>query len=168
MNDYIEGEVAFYQGKYGQAITAFERLRDISSKNQRAFYYLSDGQSALHLAYSYIQLEENSKAKAIIDGFILYLDKSKTKRSNEPSYYYNMALINALQNNKSGTYQYLQGAIDAGWIKSWQGDLEPILRQFKTEQQFSQMMGGIRARLATMRSRAEGDNSFLLAESDIF
>jgi TolB-like protein/Flp pilus assembly protein TadD len=168
MNDYIEGEIAFYQGQYVQAITAFERLRSANASNDEAFYYLSDGQSALHLAYSYLQIEKLSQANTIIDGFTQFLDKGKSKKSNEPSYYYNMALVNALQNNKTGMYQYLQGAIDSGWIKAWQGDLEPILKTVKTEQQFGQMMGGIRARLATMRSRADDDNSFLLADSDGF
>lgn len=79
-----------------------------------------------------------------------------------------MALINALQNKSSETYQYLQAAIDAGWIKAWQADMEPILGQMKQDQQFGQMMGGIRARLATMRSRNYDDNTFLLADSDSF
>tara|TARA_R110000737_G_scaffold1598_19_gene4847 strand:- start:4033 stop:6270 length:2238 start_codon:yes stop_codon:yes gene_type:complete len=168
MNDYIEGEIAFYQEKYVQAISAFERLRSANSTNQDAFYYLSDGQSAVHLAYAYLQIEDLAQAKTIIDGFTQFLDKGKSKKSNEPSYYYNMALIHALQNKKSETYQYLQGAIDAGWIKVWQADLEPILAQMKSEQQFGQMMGGIRARLATMRARADGDNTFLLADSDMY
>jgi len=77
-------------------------------------------------------------------------------------------LINALNNNKSDTYQFLQGAIDAGWIRAWQADLEPILSEIKKEQQFTQMMGGIRARLANMRARMEDENSFLLADSDTF
>jgi len=168
MNDYIEGEIAFYQGKYTQAITAFERLRSSNSINDDYFYYISEGQSALHLAYAYLQIEELAQAKALIDGFARFLDNGKAKKSNDPSYYYNMALINALQNKKSETYQYIQGAIDVGWIKAWQADLEPILAQMNKEQQFGQMMGGIKARLATMRARAEGENTFLLADGDTF
>jgi TolB-like protein/Flp pilus assembly protein TadD len=168
MNFYIEGEIAFYQGKYAQAITAFERLRSEKSINNGFFYYLSGGQSALHLAYAYIQIEELEQATMIIDGFTQFLDKGKSKKVNEPSYYYNMALINALQNKTSATYQYFQGAIDAGWVKVWQADLEPILAKINKEQQFGQMMGGIRARLATMRSRVDGDNTFLLADSENF
>ncbi len=168
MNDYIKGEMAFYQGKYAQAITAFERLRSITSMNKDFFYHLSEGQSAVHLAYAYLQIEDFAQAQAIIDGFSQFLDKDKSKKSNEPSYYYNMALLNAMQNKDSETYQYLQGAIDAGWIKVWQADLEPILAKMNKEEQFGQMMGGIRARLATMRSRSDDDNTFLLADSDTF
>jgi len=168
MNDYIEGESAFYQGKYAQAITAFERLRDSNTSNNDHFYHLSEGQSAVHLAYSYLQVEQFTQAKIIIDGFTQFLEKGRAKISNDPSYYYNFALINALNNNKSDTYQFLQGAIDAGWIRAWQADLEPILSEIKKEQQFTQMMGGIRARLANMRARMEDENSFLLADSDTF
>ena len=168
MNDYITGEIAFYQGKYSQAIIAFERMRSSDSTYNDYFYYISDGQSAVHLAYAYLQVEELAQAKDIIDSFAHFLATSKTKKSNEPSYYYNMALISALQNKKAETYQYIQGAIDAGWIKVWQADLEPILAQLNEEQQFSQMMGGIRARLANMRARSDDDNTFLLADSDTF
>jgi len=168
MNDYIIGEIAFYQGNYAQAITAFERLRSSHSTNDDTFYYLSEGQTAVHLAYSYLQIEELEQAKLLIAGFTQFLEHGKAKKSNNPSYYYNFALINALQNNKNAFYQYLQIAIDTGWIKAWQADVEPILAKIKTEQQFGQMMGGIKARLATMRARSDGDNTFLLADSDAF
>ncbi len=168
MNDYIEGEAAYYQGKYVQAITAFERLRNSNSSNNDYFYHLSEGQSAIHLAYAYMQVEQDTQAKAIIDGFTHFLEKDKAKISNDPSYYYNLALINALKGSTVDTYQYLQGAIDAGWIKVWQAELEPILSQMHNEQQFGQMMGGIRARLATMRARSEDENSFQLANSGTF
>jgi len=168
MIDYIEGEKAFYQGKYSLAIAAYERLRSANSMNDDYFYYLSEGQSAIHLAYAYLQVEEIALAKSIIDGFTRFLESGKTKTSNDPSYYYNMALINALKDNKKETYQYIQGAIDAGWIKAWQAEFEPVLAQIKEEQQFTQMMGGIRARLATMRARSDGENGFILANSDTF
>jgi len=168
MKYYIDGEIAFYQGKYAQAINEFERLRNKESLNNDYFYYLFEGQPAVHLAYSYLQLEKRSQAKEIIDGYTLSLENGKAKKSNDPAYYYNMALINALQNKSSETYQYLQAAIDVGWIKAWQADMEPILGQMKQDQQFGQMMGGIRARLANMRARNDDDNTFLLAESDSF
>jgi hypothetical protein len=46
--------------------------------------------------------------------------------------------------------------------------MEPILGQMKVEKQFGQMIGGIKARLGTMRARTDDDNTFLLAESDTF
>jgi TolB-like protein/Flp pilus assembly protein TadD len=168
MKNYIEGEIAFYQGEYSKAITAFEKLRSVDSINDDYFYYLHQGQAAVHLAYSYLQIEKLSQASIIIDGFTQSLDNSKAKKSNNPSYYYNMALAHVLQNKSSDAYQYFQAAIDAGWIKAWQADIEPILGEMNKEQQFGQMIGGIRARLATMRSRNDDDNTFLLADSDSF
>lgn len=168
MNDYIAGERAYYQGKYSQAIIAYERLLNADTINDDYFYYLQEGQSAVHLVYAYLQVEKLEKAKEIIDSFTLFLERGKTKKSNNPSYYYNLALINILKNNKNEAYQYFQAAIDTGWIKAWQADIEPILSQINKEQQFNQMLGGIRARLATMRDRTEDENSFILAESDTF
>ncbi|MEW6996917.1 tetratricopeptide repeat protein [Colwelliaceae bacterium BS250] len=168
MNDYIQGEIAFYQGEYTQAIASFERLRSAKSINEDYFYHLSEGQSAIHLAYAYLQVDEPALATNIIDGFTRFLESDKTKKSNDPSYYYNMALVSALQNNNTETYQYIQGAIDVGWTKAWQAEFEPVLAQMNDDQQFNQMMGGIKARLANMRARAEDENEFLLADSDTF
>ncbi len=168
MNDYIDGEVAFYQENYAQAVTAFERFRQQGSVNENYLYHFSEGQPAVHLAYAYLKLEQKAQAENIIEGFIRFLENSKTKKSNDPSYYYNMALISALKNNKAETYQYIQGAIDAGWVKVWQADLEPILTAMHEEQQFKQMMGGIRARLVNMRARVADESSFVLAGSDSF
>jgi TolB-like protein/Tfp pilus assembly protein PilF len=166
MNDFIDGEVAFYQENFAQAVTAFERIVEQNLANENLLFQFSDGQLAVHLAYAYIQIEQHAQAQNIIEGFEHFLKSSQTKKSNDPSYYYNMALISALQNNKAETYQYIQGAIDAGWVKAWQVDLEPILTLINEEQQFKQMLGGIKARLANMRARVSGDNSFLFIEGD--
>ncbi len=168
MNDYIAAEAAFYQKNYAQAISSFERLRNVNSSEDGYFYYLSEGLPAIHLAYAYLQVEKSVQAEDIIDGLTRFLANSTTKKANDPAYYYNMALISALQNKKTETYQYMQGAIDAGWVRIWQAEFEPVFSQINNEQQFTQMMGGIRARLATMRARAEDENAFLLADSDGF
>ena len=147
-------------------MTAFERIVEQNLANENLLFQFSDGQLAVHLAYAYIQIEQHAQAQNIIEGFEHFLKSSQTKKSNDPSYYYNMALISALQNNKAETYQYIQGAIDAGWVKVWQVDLEPILTLINEEQQFKQMLGGIKARLANMRARVSGDNSFLFIEGD--
>ena len=110
-----------------------------------------------------MQVENTVQAKSIIDDFERFLENGKAKKSNDPTYYYNMALISALQNEKTEMYQYIQAAIDAGWIKVWQVEFEPTLAKIKNEQQFNQMMGGVKARLATMRARSEDENAFLLA-----
>ena len=80
----------------------------------------------------------------------------------------NMAQINALQKNKEETFYYLQGAIDVGWIRVWEVEQTPIFGWLSQDMQFTQMMGGIKARLATMRNRMHDDDEFLLAEAEYF
>jgi len=63
-----------------------------------------------------------------------------------------MALLKALKDKESESFYYLQGAIDVGWVTVWRAELEPILSKLHQEPQFALMMGGVRARLATMRS----------------
>ena len=133
--------------------------------NDDYFYYLAEGQSAVHLAYSYLQVEKLAQAKSIIDGFTQFIEKGKEKISNDPSYYYNLSLINALQNKKNETYQYLQAAIDAGWVTVWQAKIEPIFTSLNQDAQFELMMGGVTARLTTMKNKMNIESEFLLADS---
>ncbi|WP_157575756.1 MULTISPECIES: hypothetical protein [unclassified Pseudoalteromonas] len=50
----------------------------------------------------------------------------------------------------------------------WRAELEPILSQLQLDSQFSLMMGGVRARLATMRSKMAVEDEFSAIEFDEF
>ena len=75
-----------------------------------------------------------------------------------------MALIKVLQKNNNEAFNYLQGAIDAGWIQAWRANYEPIFDTIRDNDRFSKMIGGIEAKLANMRTRMTGQNDFLVAE----
>jgi hypothetical protein len=80
----------------------------------------------------------------------------------------NMAQINALKNNNKEAFYYLQGAIDVGWVRVWEAEFDPAFTLLRREPQFAQMMGGVEARLATMRSRMHEQDEFLLADIESF
>jgi hypothetical protein len=77
-----------------------------------------------------------------------------------------MALIRSLQNNPPEVYHFMQGAIDVGWLQTWRAEYEPIFAKMVNELQFAQMMGGVKARLATLRTRINAQAPFLLAEEE--
>jgi len=163
----IKAEVAFYRQQYAQAIELYLQSQSLNS-HDKSFYLQSEGQSVIHLAYSYIQLEQTNKASQLLNEYLDYLQKNKARNTNNPSYYYNMAAINALKSNKDESFYYLQAAIDAGWVTTWQAETEPALALIASEQQFSQMIGGVKAKLENMKSRLNNEDSFLLAGSDAF
>ena len=168
MDLYIAGEKAFYKGDYALAVSKFLELQQRDHGEEGFFYMQKDGRAALHLAYAYQQLDATDNADAIIEEFEQYTLGRRTTQSNNPSYYMNMAQINALKDNKEEAFYYLQGAIDVGWVRVWEAEFDPAFDLLSRDPQFSQMMGGIKARLATMRNRMNVQDEFLLADTEYF
>ena len=154
----IDGQKAYYQGNYAQAIEAFEQVRLTDMKTEESFYRLEGGRIAAHLAQAYSQMEMTDKLNELLSGFEQYLDSVKEKQANNASYYYAMALTKALRNNRTEAFYYLQGAIDVGWVQVWEAEIEPIFQPVSQDVQFTLMMGGVKARLANMRSRMSEDD----------
>lgn len=166
MMSFIEGDKAFYKENYAEAAAVYQMLREENRDSEVSFYSIQDGRIAAYLGYAYQQLGEIEKAKFVIDEFEEYTVNSSITRSNSPSYYMNMAQINALQQNKEEVFYYIQGAIDVGWVRVWEIEQTAIFGWLSQDMQFTQMMGGIKARLATMRNRMHDADEFLLAEAE--
>jgi TolB-like protein/Tfp pilus assembly protein PilF len=168
MSQYFSAEVAFFKGEYAQASTLFESVKDKVSKNKNAFYNLADGQAVIHLAYAYQQLEKLESTQQLLSGYLSYLQQTLNQQVSNPDYYFNLALVKALQKKDDEVFYYLQAAIDAGWVKTWQAEMEPAIASYKGQAQFMQMLGGVKAKLATMRQRVNNEESFLLADTESF
>jgi tetratricopeptide (TPR) repeat protein len=164
----IAGEKAFYNGDYAQAVSLYLDLQEKDKGEEGFFYMLEHGRAALHLAYAYQQLDATQKADTVIEEFEQYTLGRRTTQSNNPYYYMNMSQIKALKNNKEEAFYYLQGAIDVGWVRVWEAEFDPVFALLSRETQFTQMMGGVKARLATMRNRMHEKDDFLLAETEYF
>jgi len=163
----VEAEALFYKGEFRKAISAYEKLPQYNAEPDANFYAFIQGQIALHLAYAYQKTNQGNKANKLISGYENYLEGSQNKKANNPDYYYNMALIRALQSKKSESIYFIQGAIDAGWITAWNAEVEPIFANINQDAQFILMMGGVTARLTTMKSKMNSEADFLLADSTI-
>lgn len=168
MMSFIEGDKAFYNEDYAEAIAVYQSLREEKRNSEASFYSIQDGRIAAHLIYSYQQLGDTEKAGVVLNEFEQYTLDSRSTRSNNPSFYINMAQINALKQNKDEAFYYIQGAIDVGWVRVWEVEHAPIFDSLSQDIQFAQMMGGIKARLATMRSRMHDEDEFLLVEAEYF
>jgi len=166
MNKWLEGEKSYYQGNYQATIDAFERMRFEQEMNEESFYRFFGGKVATHLAHAYAQLEMIDKLTELVSGFEAYLDKNKDKRTNDPGYYYTMAMLRTIEGKTNEAFYYLQGAIDVGWVRAWEAEVEPILNPIRSDVQFTLMMGGVKARLANMRVRMADEEEFMLAGSE--
>jgi TolB-like protein/tetratricopeptide (TPR) repeat protein len=164
MNLLIKGEIAFHKKDYIKAINAYEDLFANTEGKQQSFFYIAEGSAALHLAYSYLEVEQNAKANELINNFESHLQESANKKASNPSFYYKMAQIKVLQKNENEAFNYLQGAIDAGWVQAWRANYTPVFDSIRNNDRFSKMIGGIEAKLANMRTRMVEQDDFLLAE----
>jgi len=164
MNLLIQGEIAFYKNNYNEAISAYESLFTENNQMPKSFFHMAGGHATLHLAFAYLEVEQNTKANELINSFENYLQQSASKKASSPKFYYQMALIKVLQKNDDEAFNYLQGAIDAGWVQAWRASYEPIFDTIRGNDRFSKMIGGVEAKLANMRIRMTGQNDFLVAE----
>jgi TolB-like protein/tetratricopeptide (TPR) repeat protein len=161
-----EATIAYFQGKYSQAINAYELVRTAKTVNDKYFYRRNGGRAALRLAYSYYQIERIEDGNNVINSFLQVVESDKLVGNNSYEYYYNMAMVKSIEDKKDEAFYYLQGAIDAGWVRAWEAEIEPIYAHLSSERQFTQMMGGVKARLATMRTRIEDGDAFLLSANN--
>ena len=166
MSEYLVGERAYFKGDYLQAITAFKIVKEKDIGDEGLFFIQEDGLIAAHLAFAYQQVGDMQSANFLLNEFEQFLESRDSKKFNSPDYYFQMAMIKSLQNKPSEVYSFMQGAIDLGWLQTWRAEYEPIFAGLANELQFAQMMGGVKARLATLRDRIDDQPQFLLAESE--
>lgn len=166
MVNFLEGDKAFFKEDYADAIAVYLQIKEKDQGSEGLFYMMQNGLIAANLAYAYQQVGETEKAAEIINEFEQYTLGTTSTRSNTPYYYMNMAQINALKQNKEEALYYMQGAIDVGWVRLWEAKYQPIFSLLHQDTQFVLMMGGVEARLATMRNRMHDDDEFLLAEAE--
>jgi len=164
---YLQSEKHFYQKDYQQAISMLQYLKQQKvkkGKSGKAIYDIEHAQGVAHLAYAYKMNDQLQLAHETIKEFEQYLLQQAASKSNDPYYFYNMALLKALQGKNSEAFFYLQGAIDVGWVTVWRAEIEPIFTPLREDPHFSLMMGGVKARLATMRSKMDTEDGFSLAD----
>ena len=68
---------------------------------------------------------------------------------------YDLAAIHAVQGNKPEAYQWLQRAIDAGWLYYDLGIQDPMLENLREDEKFKQMMAALKARVNELKKRVE-------------
>lgn len=163
---FFEGERAFYKENYELAVSQYTKLLQLDQSNEGFFYQIQNGEAVTHLVYSYLKNGNQAEANELIAKFEEYVRSTESRRSNDPYYYMNMAQIYALKGVEQEAFYYMQAAIDLGWVRTWEAVHSPIFEEMSKNTQFAQMIGGIQARLATMRIRMQKKESTLLADAE--
>lgn len=163
---YFKGERAFYKGEFELAISHYLNLKATDKGNEGLFFLFQNGQAAAHLALSYQQNGNQELASTLLKEFERFTLSTESSRGNNPYYYINMAQINILRGNSEEAFYYMQAAIDLGWVRVWEAENDPVFSILSQETQFAQMMGGLKAKLANMRTRMQSQGEWLLADAE--
>ncbi|MCK6562089.1 protein kinase [candidate division KSB1 bacterium] len=110
---------------------------------------------SLDLAYFYKKTGKEGEAQKIFDLFTKRC-QANIERGNERYWpRYDMARISAALNRKAEAYEWLQKAIDAGWIEYRWGMTDPLLENLHNDKRFRQMMAHVKAKVDQMRQQVE-------------
>ncbi len=140
-------------------VSGLSSLLDRDYAQAREYYektVLKDPQfRSLDLAYFYKKIGKESDAQRVFDYFIKR-NQIRIKEGSERSVVrYDMARINAALHKKAESYEWLQKAIDAGWIEYRWGMIDPLLEDLHNDERFKQMMAQVKAKVDQMRQRVE-------------
>jgi protein kinase/serine/threonine-protein kinase len=135
---------ALLERNYAQAMKDFEKTISIDSAFQ-----------SLELAYVYDKTGKERDARRMFDRFF-NRSRRRIEEGNERSLpRYDLARINAALHRKLEAYEWLQKAIDAGWIEYRWGMIDPLLESLHNDERFVQMMAQVKAKVDQMRQRVE-------------
>lgn len=162
----INGTKAYMRGEYAKVIEAFEAISQLETLSKERFYQLDGGRTAAYLAFAYAQMEMPNQLNELLAGLDQYLESEKETRLNSASYYYTLAMVSAVKQNTTETFHYLQGAIDVGWVQTWQVENDPIFAGLRNDIQYTLMIGGVERKVTQMRERMTEDEAFMLAGAE--
>ncbi|MCB0260480.1 MAG: tetratricopeptide repeat protein, partial [Calditrichaeota bacterium] len=73
--------------------------------------------------------------------------------SSDP--YYDLAAVNTVQGNQQEAYEWLQKAVDNGWVDYQFSLHDPLFENLQADERFRQMMGQIEMKMGEMRQRVD-------------
>ncbi len=131
----ITGAILLAMHNYAQAKPYFEKRVQVDTTIA----------SGIGLGHVYLKTGKEDEAQKFFDRRLKFL-QGQLEQGNEHRWVpYEMAQINALQNNKTEAYHWLQKAIEAGWRDYRWSLVDPNLENLHDDEQFKQMMAQVKA-----------------------
>ncbi|HEX9971323.1 MAG TPA: protein kinase [bacterium] len=140
----VSGLAYLLESNYGQAKKYYEKTVSIDPQFR-----------SLELAYVYKKTDKESDALKMFDYFSSRCQVNIEEGNERSSPRYEMARIHAALNRKLESYEWLQKAIDAGWIEYRWGMIDPLLENLHNDERFQQMMSQVKKQVAEMRKQVE-------------
>jgi serine/threonine protein kinase/Tfp pilus assembly protein PilF len=146
------GDVELFSGNYAQAELYYKKVMEVSTTGLRG---LTGSSLTNRLAYIYWKKGKEEEARKMFKGYLDSAQKRLEEADESWDVPYDIAAIKAVMGNKSESLKWLQKAIDAGWREYQLGLRNPLLENLHNEEQFKQMMAGVKSMVDEMRKRVE-------------
>ena len=141
-----------FSGDYAEARRYYEKAHELSSVRILEYH---DGSITTGLGYILWRTGERDKARALFRDGMKENNELLRQGSDWYIFSYDNAAISAIQGNRDEAYQWLQRAIDAGWLNYEIGLRDPLFENIRNEEKFKLMMAQVKAKVDEQRRRVE-------------
>jgi tetratricopeptide (TPR) repeat protein len=146
---YTAAEVAFFSGRDAEAKAYFEKLQELTPGS------LFDRYANTRVGYLLWKAGENVEAgERLRQSFDLLTGLLEQGDENWQTYY-DIAGVQAVQGEEAEACEWLQSAIDAGFLDLQWASTDPLLENLHDEECFEEMMTQLRAKRAEIRRQIE-------------
>jgi serine/threonine protein kinase/Tfp pilus assembly protein PilF len=146
------GDVELFSGNYAQAELYYKKVMEVSTTGLRG---LTGSSLTNRLAYIYWKKGKEEEASKMFKGYLDSAQKRLEEADESWDVPYDIATIKAVMGNKSESLKWLQKAIDAGWREYQLGLRNPLLENLHNDEQFKQMMAGVKSMVDEVRKQVE-------------
>jgi len=154
--DHVEalaqaGRVALFLGRYAQAREYFEELVELAPGSHQARY------ANIRLGYLQHKIGETNEARKKLGASLSSLEDELDQGSANPPVLYDVAVIHAAQGEKQEACEWLQKAIDAGYmgVPMPPPAMDPLFENLRDDACFKVIMAQLQAKENKIRKEIE-------------
>jgi len=145
------GQIARMSGNHSKAEKYYQKSISNNPSIETDWFTTS----GIGIGYSFMKAGDTSEASKLLNlSLDLRLRHIEQGDANFETRYF-LAAIYAIRGDKEESYQWLQKAIDAGWMESKLAARDPWLENLRQDEQFKQMISQVEHKIDQMRQNAE-------------
>jgi serine/threonine protein kinase/tetratricopeptide (TPR) repeat protein len=144
------GRIALYLGRDAQAKEYFEKVAELAPGSHKARY------ANIRLGYLLSKAGEKDEARKRLSVSLASLEDELGQGSTDPFVLHDIAVIHAVQGEKKEACEWLQKAIDAGYLRlPWPPAMDPLFDNLRDDARFKEMMAQLQTKVDKIRKEIE-------------
>lgn len=148
------GYIAFMAGDMARSIELFEKVLVL---NPNTVYDIYDSTPIL-LAFAYLQRGNKSEAKNLSDLALNARETSVESNKNDSNFWFDLAQLEAVRNNKTLLVQYLNKAFASGFRDEFQIRGNPIFKDYLSDPEVETVLNQIDTKLYELNQELQSND----------